>query len=621
MKGEYAVKKFLTSVFLCCVALFSGILLSACGEKEYLDLKIQKGDVGSSLYEVFVKKSDGEAISPENNVYSIKNGSNLKIEIYATDYSVNFENFSVKIGENKKQIIKNENYNPKAEGNLFYGYFLIGNLTNDLVLSFDGANTYLNTYTVAASNLIDSDTGLENESEAEKLKIISVCFSGDEYINLYDFLTGEGEKSFERLLNEGYNTFKMKLDGQESLQVLVNYPFKIAQEGQVEKPIKNISYLGNVYTVDLGDLKEGGNYTIIVDCSMVEYEDFSVDFPAENLTYSLSLSETKLNYSKEAVLSLSKLLEDKADYSQAKAYLNGQELERIESEDENIINFKIPSHITPFVFGSNYYKITIDGIVYNEDAYTVKVSAESNMSGFILNPTIRSVDEDENIIGVTGINPDGSQIALAGEKQMLHWAYSYDPYAKGYYTPFDLSNYQIYLNDELFVDLSSILSDSQEDIVENIDDFVLKAKFNTTTNKYDDFKILFNVTSNANFVFRNFVFAEKQVDITYDFEDSRVESVQVAVFQQDGSDLEFESIERGEKVTKTVKCADKIIFRFVLNELVGAHEFKLKEDYVSSGYDTPKIFNGDGVIYLEYYYSVSNLQTFDVQEFTIVASL
>lgn len=614
------MKKWFALSLICCLTLFSGIFLTACGGIKTIEVKMVETEM--PLYDIKLSVEGEDLIADPNGKFLVDDGVKLRVDIAAKSYGVDFSGLTIKIGKTEKEIVKDVTYSIHPEDNkLHYGYFLVSKVNSNMTISISGVKGVESKFTFEGVNLEDEDViarlkntsiditlpqenveqqpteppveelpeqTVEQEPAAEEEEEVSP------YINLYDFLTGDGDKSYTRKYDveqsnsNPYFTFKLKFGGVDPYEFTENdFPFKIKKVGGVEQNIAglNFDYNTKSFYVNLGKLDGAAEYIIVVDFSRLRNKQFIIAKPTQNSTYNVELDKEVIDFETEATLTLTKHLEEsgKADYSNMEVFLNYEKLEMIEGSNVgNVVKYKIPSGITPAsTNGFNLYQVRVTGIEYTVEQYSIYAnSAEYNGTNFIV-PEITAIDEEGNDIGPIGFGANGEQISLAGQRNAVFWEYRYDEDNGGYISAYDLYDYDIDNNGTVILNVKEVIGDrtvSFEKTLEN--GYKFKATYNKERQAFDKFALEFVCSGNTHITFSNYKPYEKNIDVSYSFEDERVLSVEFAVMSLDGQmATEWASLTKNVAQRISVSGKQVVAFRITSErQVIKAEEFKLSNN-------------------------------------------
>lgn len=610
------MKKFFAIALLICVTFLSGFVLTACGESSY-NIYINLPSDEESLYEVVLKNGD-ETLQGEQNIYKVDAQSNLKVEIVAKCFGVDFSNLKVKVGELEKAIVENGAYSSVPNyGELTYGYFTLVHINSNMEISISGAKLRQTTFTFEAKNL---------QQTQNFLALASVNFgTEDQYINLKEFLLSENP-SFVRSIDNvdddtSYKTFKMKLEGGNSLDLSAQKPFKIKTQNGIEQDVESLTLQEGVYVVDMGNINQAENYTIVVDFSNVRYTNFAFIKPQENLTYSVDLESETTNFTMSQNITVNKLSKS-ADYANMALYCNSTPLEVLSSDETKVV-FAFPEHSTPMSMGGDLaYILNVRGISF--DAPSRVLSAKSDEIGVVnqlINFQFKHIADDGRYESVTSVDGDGNAIALQGEKVALVWSYEYND---AYYSKYDLANYDLLLNEEKILNVQQLLGDKTATFETTIEGgYLFKATFNDSTLKFDKFALEFVCgEQDCRFSFENFTPFYKNINISYSFEDDRIESVEFAIQNQEGTTSNWTTLTKNTPIKVSVIGGNVVKFRFkTTSEGVGAHEFNLTDTSLGNKVGKENSYVLEDKRYVEICFQISELQFENTRAFKLVASI
>ena len=628
------MKKFLSVLSVFCLTLFAGAFLCACGEKSNYTISVSTSGENSHI-EVVLQK-DGETLTQEESgAYNVEKSSNIKVLINATQHGVDMSELSVKVNNENKQVVVNKEYSPLiSSSTLNYGYFLISNLNKDLDIVVSGEKIISSTFTFEVDDIEDPEV-------ITKLKMTSICLEygemteeGEnptpEYVNFYDYLTSGEDLSFEREYDESgemfnsYKTFRLKFEGITPFNLEEGYPFEIkAADGQPEQ-IGSMNYMDGYYVVDLGDIGMSSAYTILVNYKTLNYQRYNISVPQNNLTYSIEVPSEIISYDQEEIITLTKNLDnDKADFTNMRVYINSLELEKVEGgEKENTIQYLIPKGITPASTGGvNVYRISVDGIEYLVPVYKLYAnSVEPVYENQFIMPEIWAVDDEGQKIGVVSVGSDGEQMTLEGQRNAIIWSYNYDEENQAYYSLYDLYDYSIYANSDLVLNIKETLDGATQDLnVELENGYVFKAFYNQESKKFDSFQLEFYCTEDTMFEFRDFVMFSKNINISYSFDDTRIDNVEYAVLKSEDTSTAVWAQLDGEGRTLAVNGGDVVAFRLSsTRDVIGEHEFKIENSKICNSWYNGESYELNGSQYTILKFIVSEIQYDGSMDFKLV---
>lgn len=643
------MKKFLSVLSVFCFTLFAGVFLVACGEKSNYNITTTMTE-GTSYVEV-VLQQDGETLTKDDSgKYVVERGANVKALINATQSGVDMSELSVKVNNVEKPVFENSNYDPfEYGGDLNYGYFLISNVNKDINISLSGDKFITTKFTFEVNNIEDPEV-------ITKLQMTSICLNFDdlteevippetedpatepeepkepEYINFYDYLTSGEDLSFEREFDDSfatlnrYRTFRIKFDGVAPFDLEENFPFKIEDASGKLSDIASMMNIEDYYIVDMGIAGLEKEYKIVVDFSDVKYKSYNIYVPTNNMTYSIETSTQSLSFDQEGTLTLTKNLDaDKVDYTNLKVFINNLELQAIEgSETTNTIQYAIPKGITPLSTGGlNVLTVSVSGIEYLVPSYKIFAnSVEPYIEEQFIMPEIFAVNDEGEDIGLVGVGSDGGALTLEGQKNAIIWSYDYDEINQAYYSLYDLYDYSLYANAEKVFNIKEAIDGATQDLtVELGNNNVFKAFYNEETKTFDSFQFEFYCTEDTIFEFRDFVIFSKNIHISYEFVDSRIENVEYAITHTEDTSMASWAQLDSEGRSLAVYGSDVVAFRLTtVRDEIGAHEFKIENSKISNTWYNSESYEQNGYRYTILKFVVSRIQYDGVMEFKLVPS-
>ena len=660
------MKKIFSVLMICCFSLIAGIMLTACDEPDFYNISVSKSDGTASLLAVSLYDGQNRIESDANENYQVERGKSIRVVLDATDFGIEMSDLQVLVDGVEKDVVVNENYSPLVNGeSLNYGYFILPNVTSNINIEFSGVSTVESTFDFQVAGY-DDVSEIEDEELIEKLQMTSICLTYGEiteeegeqpapvFESLYEYLQKE-ETSFTRPFSytediyNPYTTFRVKFNAGAPFDFTNAYPFRILPDGEQEQNIDSMTYIDDeddgFYLVDMGQIGRSNHYTIIIDFTDIDFRSFNIALPRTNLTFSASVDNAIIDYSTSAVLTITELLTDTneefyADYSNMVVCINNFELDPIEnseSEDENgntTVQYQIPEHITPISTGGySLYEVKISGITYNAEQYSLYAnSVEPIANQQVLIPTIYAVDEDGTALGITGMGSNGQVLGLAGQRNAIAWGFSYDSSVGAYVNPYDLCDYDIYLNvgeeptdDDKILNVKEQLAGETGDVVKEIGDYTFRAYYNEETETFDYFQLDFTCTEDMIFEFRNFQMFNKNINISYAFNDSRIENVEFAILGQDGDidDADWQPLSNGVPRTMAVTGGSVVAFRFTTSnrEHIATNEFKIADTTICNSW-MDSIFQSAGENNFSICrYIVSNIQYEGDMDFKLISSL
>lgn len=633
------MKKFFALTMIFCMSLLTGVFLTACTEQSAYSIEILNSD-SANLVDVTLKVGNQIVLENSPGFYNIESASNIRVELIAKKHGIDMKDISVKIGKIDKQVVVNPSYSPLTSGNsLNYGYFLISNLNANMKISISGAHIISSTFTFETKNI-------GNAAVIEKLKMTSICLDYDDltengtgesvepqYINFYNYLTSPELPNFVRQYDSNvglyntYKTFRLKFDGINPFNLLYEFPFYIKTEKDSLEKFSTLTRVDDHYIVDLGDLGLSSEYTIVVDFSVLSFQKFLFAFPEVNNTFEIKIDKGTLDYSQDATATVTKFCGPEiVDYSQMKIFINSLELQMIAgSEIGNTVQFKIPKNLTPLTTGGHsIFTFSVNGIeylvpFYNLQAYLIEPTVSTTS---FFTPNIWTIDDNGEKLGVAGIDQQGQQISLEGQRNAVVWEYNYDKDASAYRSAFNLYDYDIYVNSEQkIMNVKDELADSAEDIVKTLDrGYKFKAFYNEETGVFDNFQLEFVCQQEMIFTFKNFVWFSKNIEVGYSFEDARIEMIEYAVFSQASqSQITWVELDLNVFVTTSVTSDMVVAFRISSSrDLIGFHEFKIENQTISNSSLTGESHSSENIKYTILKFVVSDVVYDGCMQFNLV---
>lgn len=517
-----------------CLTFMAGILCTACFE-DTGDKTITVAE-SSGLVDVRLKIGQ-EYLQGEEGKYTVAYQSNVAVELYAKEYGVDFTDVVIKVGERElnleDSLIDTKYYNPiPTVGDLKFGSFKMPYIESDTVVTIYGVKTMESKFTLQGKNLQDS--AVVNKLKATKISLATGEDKDSDYVNLYNLLNGTAEnRTFERTFDENsetvlntYRTFKLKFEGVSPFNIEQVKPFKIKKSGsETEMDIDSCTLIDEIYYVDLGYLTVGDsrNYTVVVDFSNVEYQEFDINLPAKNATYEMTCTvnttedKETINFNESAKITFTKKMSSEAvegeiyaNYDEMQMLLNGTPLQKVK-DGEYLIPEKMTPHKT--LLGGEDYNITVNGIKYftkqdgvEQEVETIKLNAQgfqlSNLANSVT-PKFFQINENGEKVDVAGVGENGSILAFVGQKYAMTWGYEVDNLLNTYRSRYDLYNYDIMLGEGKVLKVSEALKSAWEQVPqeepsepfvfesEDVNGFVLKATYNFQQKQFDKFELEF----------------------------------------------------------------------------------------------------------------------------------
>lgn len=621
------MKKLFSFVAILVLSFFSGVFLTACDENVTWKISVNKVAEEASLYTVTVKVG-GAVLDSNEGVYEIKQGSHAKVEILANDYGVDMSQVQVKVGNIKKEIVKNDEFKivpPQTVGSRdhLYGSFSLQNINTDMTIFVSGVKE--------VSSEFEFQTTATNINGDEKIAMTQICTSvNDEFVELSEFLTSTNpsyERTYDKTdgLGNTYRTFKVRFDGKRPFDVElydsygnrndVASLFKIKAEGESEfKDVENIvwSVSENCYIVDLGNIGESKKYIIMVDFSNLEYKRYPISYARNGIGYSVSLDINTSTYDEERIVTIAKTLtQDEADYQNMRVFVGSVELQKISgSETDTEVKFLMPKGLTPLTTGGlNVYTIGVDLDVekYSLSSYSER-EEYLEFSEFIT-PQFFTMNLDGGF--ESSASENGNKFAMAGQTVAMRWLYRYDEGENLYSATYQLHDYDIYVGLTKILNVKEVLSGAQQDIEQDLENgYIFKAKYNTERGQFDQFELSFECSDDAHFEFKNFKMFAKNVNISYNFEDPRAQKVEYRILENSGEEVVgWTELEKNSAIAKTVAGGYIVEFRIATNgEAIATNEYKLEDSCACNMEGSARTESDEDFTYTIFSYYVSSLQ-------------
>lgn len=618
------MKKILSMLTICCVSLLAGVFLCSCSNDAY-NVQFSMDEKTEQYVELGFSTAGEKIEIGEKKKFKVASGDAVKVEITAKQHGVDFSNLVITVNGADQEIILNSKYSPFSSGeSLMYGHFVLAKGKN-CKIELSGVDKITSTFSFDA-------VGLDDEEVVSKLKMTQVCVTFDdlddetgetapEYKNLYDLVTEEERFSFTRTFDEReelynrYNSIRVEIEGVIPFDLENANPFGIMGQNGVADPVVMTQY-GDIYVLGLGELLSYNDYKIVVDYSNIEYRTFNISLPEKNMTYEVLIDKETINYNQEGLVSVKKLLDSsKVDYTNMKVSINTLELEKVgESDDGLIVQFKIPKNITPCTTGGgNVYRISVSGYQYLVPSYILRANSIEGLSlaNPLIIPSIWLVNDNGDKLGFSGVNENGEYTSLEGLRNAVIWSYNYDEVNQAYYSKSDLYDYDINANQEKILNVKEQLAGATADVTKSIaGGYTFKAFYNSTTGKFDSFQLEFVCSKETTFEFTNFQDFTKNIDVSYSFEDPRIERIEYAIATEnsDFQNLEWAELTKDESIKLAVTGQAVVCFRLTSQSPIGSHEFKIENQKISNSKMEPLSVSADGKVYTVLRYIVSNIQ-------------
>lgn len=658
-------------LFVClamAVTMFAlGITLSACGS-DVVKLTFSVEQESEPLVRVVVKQ-DNKEIEGRGYNYNLQKGLNLRVEIVAKEYGVDFSQLVVKVNGQNKSIIANRDYDCSMESkDLVYGNFTLANIDDKLNVSIEGVRQMSITYKFEVENAED-ETAIANMQNA----FIDVQGNG-QYQNFYRFVTNPDSKLERTFNDDNFNSFNLRFADSETGDDIFNlYGTDAIKIRSASGVVSSASYAftsNGDNIVSFSKIKEK-EYTIVVDFKDLIYKEYSIIKPQDNLNYSVE-APVSVNYMTEGVVTIKK--SDKREslvYDNLKVYLNDRLLELApdcDLQNDTNLRFVVPKGITPFStsqYGEAYYTIKVEGISYNDESYDVNIAqSEGVQEQSILNTKLFLLDSEGERVGEIP-EENGKYVVAKGEKVALFWEYKYDEEIGTLVSRYNLYDFDIVVGDKILIDvggdepvtvaegedegktenpnpnpegpelpeepdvpqyqlIETILSlvdkidltlkENQTIVLE--DGYVLRVFFNEDRQVFDSMQLEFSSENAKEFRFENFSNFAQEINISYDFESDVINAVEYYV--ETSSDVEWFPLELATDKKIRVEAGQKIVFRLCGDEYADETQFTLENINIVVGQPEVSKVSQDGVYYTELRYVISDNQFEEIQNLKLI---
>lgn len=591
------MKKFFSLILIGCLALFGGIVLTACDSAFSVVVSVPEEE--QKLFDVVLKK-DNVVFEDEK----IPTKSSLKVEIVSKFFDVDFSDLEISVNGKSKNLILNQTYG--KDDNHLFGYFAVTNITSNTKIEIGGAKINQTTFVFESNNF---------EADSEKLALMEVSFDGENFENLKESI--ETRKTFNKVTNQ--TKFFLKVAGVTSLNFGTNQIFKLQQSAD---NVKNLTQTlkNTIYEVDMGANLTSSSYQLIVDLSNVSYTQFGFIKPAENLTYSIDVEKTIVKYNDSQQITVNKLA--RANWTNIKLMCNTTELVLVSSDDTKAV-FLFPEHSTPNMMGGEtVYYLTVKGIVTNPTRKLSYISEEEGVQNQVINAKFKHIDENGDYQAPSFVNENNIPCGYQAEKVAMTWKFEYND---AYVSKYDLANYEIWFNDEEepICNVLQCLTDQTTSFKKDLGNgYSLRATYNSQTSTFDEFALEFVVgEEDCVFYFKEFAPYRKEIGIIYKFEDSRIDGVEYKIVTSD-SNGEWQTLSRNVSVNKIVVGGDIVKFRFkVANGNIGSHEFVIEDETLATKTGDMTTYTSGDVTYTEIGFKISDLQFVGQKTFKLVPSI
>ncbi len=663
------MKKLFVCLAMVVVMFAAGITLSACGSN-MVKLHFSIEEESESLVQVVVKHGE-TIVEGRGNNYNLEKGLNLRVEVVAKEYGVDFSELVVKANGAEKSIIKNKDYScAYGSENLVYGTFTLPSVEEDVDVSISGARAMSVTYNFDVENA-DDETAIANMKNA----FIDLDGSGD-YINLYEFLSGPQIEINKIFTEQNFNSFNLRFGNPESgddiFEIYNSNAFRVrADDGEEHNATYQFYTSAGYYVVTFPNV-EKEKYTIVVDFKDLAYKQYAVFLPEDNINYSAAAPEF-LSYDRSDLITISKsTLRDTLVYDDMRVYINELELELHEDcdvQNDAVLRFVVPDKITPFstsLYREPAYTIRVEGISYIDEAYSVKlIESFDKDQEEMMEAKLFLLDDYGDRIGEIPLD-GGAYTVVKGERIALFWQYRYDEETNSFVSKYDLFDFDVLMGDVVLIEGDAdveALSDEEEkkdpekeeeknpdpnpeqpeepeipkyqievttlslggkidwtfketQIVEIADGYMLTAYYDEKKDGFAEMKLEFSCENDKEISFGNFKNFAQDINISFDFEDEKVSSVEYGILD---SDEGWVMLDRNEAQSISVEAGQQIIFRLGGTAFVDAAKYSIENKTALLGEVEVSSYNNEGVYYTEFAFVVSNHQFSNVQGVKLVS--
>lgn len=637
------MKKLFALILFACVALFSGVILSSCGENDgqktivisdasgLCDVRIKTVNNGSDTY-----------LQSNRGVFHVPNHSNLKVEINAGGFGVDFSDLKVvvngKVYEKDVNLFdtnrQHDKYSPIPDvGNLYYGYFTIPYIENDVTVRLLNVKKVVTTFAFEVEDLEKLE---ESEVKLKQTQINVSNTEEEDFVSLYDFVTGENNtltREFDLTAEPErnfYRTFHLKFDGIAPFAFNYGCPFQLfSGEDEIDLNLNdNLIRWGDEYILDLGAKNVGAEavYTIKVDFSKVDYRVFNIKLPQDNQIYSINSSSSSVTVEDidSCVFDVTKNITEAANgvvvnYDNMQILANGTPL--VEKDGHYVFpeELKTPNQAE---IARDWFDISVTGITYTKGEETLEpIVLNASFSDTVLTQTSMSaqfggLDDDGQNKKVFGVNEEGLPFALEGQTCVLSWDYMLDVDINKYRTYMDLKDVAVMLNnvDEPLFNLKDILPEDNSSLQDNIftytksiqvqtslevsetREYTLKAKYNTQTGVFDHFDLQFPCHIDATefeFIVKEYI---KNIDVSSQINDDQI-SVRCALFNQN-DEMTSENWRDlgGDAITFAVSANQIVAFEIIVdqNNFLKPSNLIVEDEILGAKYNDGEDFEVEG---------------------------
>lgn len=672
------MKKLFVSLAMVVMMFAAGVALSACGSDNVkLTFSVEKAS--EPLVKVVVKQNNQEVEGRGYN-YNLKKGVNLRVELVAKTFGVDFSQVVVKVDGAEKSIIKNKEYDCSfGSENLVFGNFTLAGLDKDSKVTIAGVKESSVSYDFEVENL-------EDETAIANMKSAFIDVDGnDEYQDFYEFVTNPESKIEKSFTQENFNSFRLRFGNADRGDVIFDLDnsdaFRVKdEEGNLVRATFPLNVSGGYYTVTFPNITQN-KYTIVVDFKQLNLLQYTVIKPDDNLNYSISAPEF-LNYESEGVVTVSKSTQRQTVvYDEMKVCLNELELQldpTCDIENDSVLRYLIPSKITPFstsIYGDLFYTIRIENLTYTDESFAVKFSEDVANEESMFEQALYLLDDAGQKVDKIPLE-GGEWTVVKGEKVALYWEYKYDQDAGCFVSKYDLFDFDVVVGDVFLIEenpnppteqfaseedkdpdekpdekpeepepdpnpdqpgpdepelpkyetINTTLSlaglvdmtTKQTQTIEIAEGYLLTAFYDEEKGGFYAMQVEFSCENNKVLSFANFKNFGQDVNISFAFEDARIATVEYNL----GSDIEPNWILLERNVVKKVgiEAGQKMVFRLGGTSYVDIANFEAWNELGLLENPISSTYTQNGIYYTELIFTVSYLQPTSLQEIKLVST-
>ncbi len=619
------MKKLFSLAIIFCFTFLSGILLMSCGKAQTFKIEMQKLGDNKDLYEVVIKNYDTKESKIDGSLY-VAEDDNVRVEIHASRTGVDFSELKVVLQGAEKQVIESGQYTA-VDGGLYYGYFLLPRVEEDISMTFEGAKLQKLKFRFEGELL-------NNAQNAEKMRLAQIDISETDqpkYVNLYNFLAGDQSKEVSNTFRDSEDTldrsFKIKFTGVDPVAISEAECFKFRfSEEDPWQPVQSCFLKEGVYHVTVGSIEDAQICYVKISFANAEFSQYEIVTPQTNRSYAVETVQSDTTYKQPATIKVTHLLDYAvANYSNVSVYANDLKLEKVEgSEQENEdgnteCEYILPSENTPkWTGGEDNYVIRVEGVRYVGNVFTVSASSEEENSNKMIDPEIYQLDSYGTRQDVLGVDSEGKPVVLASETVALAWSYKYDEILHGYSSRYDLYDVDLYDGETKILNIKSCLGNNTENIETTLaNGYKFFATYNAESERFDEFRIEFTCAADKNFVFKNFKPYNKVSSIAWDFDDERISKIEFAILNTLNEEMtDWILLERASASVKSVTSTDVIVIRIEGSDRFERYEIDVEGQPVVKEEGRYNVETVDDKVYTTFAFAISELQ-YENADFTI----